>query len=64
MLEADDVRHDGIVQRFIVAYVDGDRDPLILVVDLDQDLWRLQVLDLFLHQLLRGLFYQLRNDIF
>ena len=63
MLEADDVRHDCVVEAAVVALRDGDGDAFVLIVHLDEDFGRLEVLDLLLHQLLPWLLRQLRHRL-
>lgn len=59
MFEADDVGEDCLMQVFIVACGDGDGEPLALVVDLDDDLWGFELLDLLLRQLLPCFLFEL-----
>lgn len=56
MFEADDVRHDGIVEGAIVALRDGNGDAFVFVIDLDEYFWRLEIFDLLFDQLVARFF--------
>jgi hypothetical protein len=55
VFEADDVGHDGVVEGAMVALRDGDGDAFVLVIDLDEYLWRFEIFDLLFDQLVARL---------
>ncbi len=49
--------HYSVIESPLIAHVDGDGNPFVLVVDLDENLWRFQTLDFLLQDGLRWLFH-------
>jgi len=52
MFEANDVRHDCIIERTIIALRNRNRYAFVLIIDLYEYLWRFQIFNLLFDQLI------------